>query len=185
MLYIITPCYRQCNIPRLYESIEFDKIHKWIIIYDTSNDRKYNKLYEHDEKIIEMECNDEGIYGNPQRNYGMTFVSNGFIYFLDDDNIIHPNFWSIIDLLDNSKFYTFDQLRDIKNESILHGNNIAIGSIDTAMFIVHTNHIKDIKWKIDEYTADGCFICDILNQNTSSHTYINTVGCYYNFLQSS
>jgi len=184
MLYIITPCYRQCNIPKIYNSINFDKIHKWIIVYDTSNDRKYEKLYENDEKIIEVECNDEGIYGNPQRNYGMIFADNGFIYFLDDDNIIHPNFWRIIDLLDDdSKFYTFDQLRDIKNESILHGNTIGVGTIDTAMFIIHTKSIKDTKWKIYEYAADGYFICDILNNNIDSHEYINTVGCYYNFLQ--
>jgi hypothetical protein len=110
MLTIITPCCIQLNIQKVFNSIQFDKIEKWIIVYDTSKGRKYNKLYENHPKIIEVECN-AGISGNPQRNYGMTLVDDGFIYFLDDDNIVHPDFWSILDSLDPQYFYSFDQHR--------------------------------------------------------------------------
>ena len=30
-----------------------------------------------------------------------------FVYFLDDDNIIHPEFWNIIPTLDINYYYTF------------------------------------------------------------------------------
>jgi hypothetical protein len=187
MLTIITPCYRQENIPKLFDSIRFEQIDKWIIVYDTTNNRKYDKLYDDNPKIIE--CFFEGgISGNPQRNYALSLVEDGFIYFLDDDNIIHPNFWSIVKTLDPHFFYTFDQ---IGNEysyfhygcDTLYGNRIALLYIDTAMYIIHKKFIKDIKWREDLYNADGYFICDIFNNNIGAHKYINKIGCYYNYLR--
>jgi hypothetical protein len=179
-LTIITPSCRQENILKLYESLNFDKIYKWIIVYDTTKNRKYNKLFVGNEQIIEVECNSDGISGNPQRNYGISLINDSFIYFLDDDNIIHSNFWNIVDILDNNYFYTFDQQRT--NNNIFLGNNIKIDNIDTAQFIVHKNHIKDIKFIIDKYNADGYFISDIYKNNINSHKYINEIGCYYNYL---
>jgi hypothetical protein len=181
MLTIITPCSRQHNIPKISNSIKFNKIHKWIIVYDTSKDRTYNKLYKNHPKILEVECND-GISGNPQRNYGMSLVDDGWIYFLDDDNIIHPKFWSIFNKLNCSKFYTFDQARD-KQGGVLPGHTIALNHIDTAMFIVHKKHIGNIKWHNDRYNADGYFICDINENNKDAHIYINDIAAYYNFLE--
>lgn len=180
MLTIITPCCRQQNITELYKSIQFDKIIKWIIVYDTSKDRKYTKLYTEHPKILEIECN-KGISGNPQRNYGMSIVQDGYIYFLDDDNIIHPEFWSIVNELDNIHFYTFDQQRN-NNMTILHGNNVAVNKIDTAMYIVHKKHIGNIKWIENKYNADGYFISGIYAKHRDQHFYINKTACYYNFL---
>ena len=77
MLSIITPCCRQSNLSKLYDSIDFDKIDIWIIVYDTTS-KTYNKLYEEHPKIIEIECSG-GISGNPQRNYAMTLVDDGFM----------------------------------------------------------------------------------------------------------
>jgi glycosyltransferase involved in cell wall biosynthesis len=178
-LTIITPSYRQQNIPMLYESIQFDKIDKWIIVYDTSEDRSYSVLYDGHPQIVEVGC-DEGISGNPQRNYGMSMIDDGFIYFLDDDNIIHPNFWSIVAQLDTKHFYTFDQQRTAT--TILYGNDIRPNCIDTAMFIVHKQHIKHITFINDLYNADGFFISHIHSYNYGAHIYLNTIGCYYNFI---
>jgi len=179
-LTIITPCSRQQNIPILYNSIPFDKIDKWIIVYDTSRDRTYTRLYDSHLHILEVECDVVGSAGHPQRNYGMSLVDNGFIYFLDDDNILHPEFGSIIDQLNSKYFYTFNQQRTAT--TILYGNNIQPDHIDTAMFIVHKQHVKHITWITDLYHADGVFISDIARQNNGAHIYLNKVGCYYNFI---
>jgi hypothetical protein len=183
MLTIITPCCRQANIPKLYDSIMFDKIHQWIIIYDTTKGRKYDKIYANDPKIMEVECADAGCSGNSQRNYGLKLVTDGFIYFLDDDNIIHPDFWTLADTFNPAYFYTFNQLRNKKGQ-ILNGNNIARCHIDTAMFVLHKQHIGDIVWRTNEYTADGYFICDVAAApaNKGKHQFLNVVACYYNFL---
>ena len=180
MLTIITPCCRPENLSKLYDSIHFDKVHKWIIVYDTSKDRTYIKQYKSYPKILELECNTEGSAGHPQRNYGIGHVENGYIYMLDDDNIIHPNFWNIYDSFEPEKFYTFDQKR---GNDILLGNNIQLDKIDTAMFIVHKTHVNDLLWQEDKYNADGIFIVELYNKNKHLHVYINTIACYYNYLR--
>jgi len=181
MLTIITPCCRQDTLQKVFDTINFEKVDKWIIVYDTSHDRRYTKQFEDHPKIIEVFCGG-GISGNPQRNHAIDLVMDGYIYFLDDDNIIHPNFWSIVDQLDNTHFYTFDQLRDNKSE-ILPGGTCEIARIDTAMFIVHTNHIKGLRWKEHLYTADGYFIKELCSKNAELHKYIPITASYYNKLR--
>ena len=91
---IITPCSRIHNLPMLHESIKFDKINKWIIVYDTTVDSYYQSFFSH-EQITEVHCKSSlnGVVGNTQRNYGLSFVEDdNYIYFFDDDNIIHRNF---------------------------------------------------------------------------------------------
>jgi hypothetical protein len=187
MLTIITPCCRQGNLPHLFNSINFDKIHKWIIVYDTSNERNYSKLYEEHPKIQEYFCSG-GISGNPQRNFALDIVEDGFIYFLDDDNIIHPNFWAVVEQLDDNHFFTFDQIGNDYckyhyGSDILEGNRVELFYIDTAMYILHKKFINDIRWKNELYNADGHFITDIYNNHKSSHKYINIVASYYNHLR--
>ena len=181
MLTIITPCSRQANLPKLFESIQFDKIHKWIIVYDTSRNRKYEPLYTENPKILECECN-AGISGNPQRNCAIELVEDGFVYFLDDDNIIHPALWSLLDVVDSRFFYTFDQLRNKRTNEILVGNRIELDRIDTAMFLVHRHHIGQIRWHNDKYNADGYFITELYRTHKDAHKYIEGIGCYYNYL---
>jgi len=183
MITIITPSCRQKNLQRLYESIEFHIIEKWIIVYDTSKNRTYEKLFASNPKIIEVEHNESGKAGHAQRNYGTTLVEDGHIYFLDDDNIIHPDFWAVVAILEPTKFYTFDQRRNSK--TILKGNNIRLSKIDTAMFIVHKKHTVGILWNKDMYNADGHFISEIYTKYTNDHIYIDQICCYYNYLSTS
>jgi hypothetical protein len=180
MITIITPSCRQNNLQKLHDSIEFDLIDKWIIVYDTSRNRAYNKLFITNPKILEVYHNEIGRAGHAQRNYGMSLVKDGHIYFLDDDNIVHPDFWALVSILEGTLFYTFDQQRTYA--SILKGNNIRLGKIDTAMFIVHKAHTQNLLWKKDRYNADGHFISEIYSKYRSSHKYIEQVCCYYNYL---
>jgi hypothetical protein len=178
-LTIITPCCRPDNLIKLKGSIRFDLIDKWIIVYDTSKDRSYKMQFQDDSKILELECNILGAAGHPQRNFAIHHVNHGYIYMLDDDNIMHPEFWNICPLFELPYFYTFDLLN---NNTLLPGNNIKINKIDTSMFCVNKEHLKDIRWREDIYEADGYFIMDINKSNKDLHKYINKVAAYYNFL---
>jgi len=179
-LSIITPCCRSNNLDIILKSINFDLIDKWYIIYDTSKNRTYTKKFEDNTKIEEHFCSDEGVVGHSQRNFGLKLINDGFVYFLDDDNIIHPEFWNIISRLDINYFYTFDQYR---TNNILKGNNIKTYFIDTAQFIVPRLMIKDISWNVNNYSADGEFISKIYNLYPKKHIYISKILSYYNKLK--
>jgi hypothetical protein len=179
---IITPCSRPQNLKEIFLSINFDYVDKWIIVYDTTRGRTYTKQFEDHPNILEEECCDPGISGNPQRNHGLRLVLEGFVYFLDDDNIVHPDLWAILPSLDEDYFYTWDQLR---GEQVIEGSAIEYRQVDTAMFLVPKKICKNLKWFTEFYEADYIFIRTIYYHNPTKHQYIAKTLSYYNKLTNS
>jgi len=177
---IITPSYRVNNLLEIKKSIDFDYVDEWIIVYDGSKISENPNLFKNQEnnKIKEYVHTSNGISGNPQRNYALSKVTNAntMLYYLDDDNIIHPNLYRLLKIIDNDKMYTFNQFNR------LAGNNVNVGSIDTAMTIIPFSKCKDIIWLTDIYEADGYYIKSCYDNNTSSHIYVDNDLCYYNKL---
>ena len=172
---IITPCCRPTNLNNI--KINFDYVDEWIIVYDASKVKNFEKQFDNP-KISEYHFTSSGISGNPQRNYGLTQVKNKetFIYFLDDDNMIHPQLYKLLDCIEPGKIYTFNQ------ENRLLGNCIKLGYIDSAMFLIDYSLIKNLKWTIDRYDADGLFIISVYTSNPDKWVYVNDINCYYNKL---
>ena len=179
-LTIITPCMRPHFLSKLYESINFDKITKWIIVYDTSKNIKFEKQFSTNPKILEIECNKQTYGAGCKRMKALKLVTSGFVYFLDDDNIIHPNFWNILQKAELDKFYTWN-CDVIYNNSVYYGNQCKVMTIDTSQILVPINIIGDTIWK-DGYCADGLFIQEIYNNNPEKLCYINEIGSYYNYI---
>jgi len=173
---IITPCSRPQNLLRIKDSLDFNHICEWIIVHDTNTPLKYFE----DTTISEYNFKGFGRSGNPQRNYGLTRVQNkeSYIYFLDDDNIIHPDLYKLT--LVPNRIYTFDQL-DQLGKIRLTGYKIKVGQIDTAMFLVWFPLVKDIQWDIDKYDADGYYITECYKFK-DKFIYINKSLSYYNYL---
>ncbi len=198
-LYLITPCSRINNLSKIKKSIDFKKIKKWIIVYDVNAIKKQKKLFTKSKSINEFFLKDEtSVSGNAQRNFALDYLNkkkdkNFYIYFLDDDNILHKNFYKIIEKLNNynsKMIYTFDQLRKQKifiNNSfqyvkILKGNIIKTGYIDIAMFLPNFSLINKIRWLKRKYTADGDYIVKCMKRNKQKHKYLPMVGCHYNYM---
>jgi hypothetical protein len=177
-LTIITPSYRVDNLLQVKNSINFDYIDEWIIVYDGSKIMDNPKLFENEEnnKIKEYvyKCEEGGISGNPQRNYALDRVTNpdALLYYLDDDNILHPNIYRLLDTIDHNKMYTFNQYNRIM------GNNISLGNIDTAMVIIPYKLCKHIKWILNKYEADFYYIKECYD--LTNHIYVDDDLCYYN-----
>ena len=126
MVSIITACSRPQNLKEIYKSIEFQKVDKWYIIYDTSKCRTYDFIYASDlnaNKILELTCDHPGFAGHPQINFALDLIKDGFVYIMDDDNIFHPTFWTVLPTLDSDSIYTWDQNR-IQEKRILKGGQI-------------------------------------------------------------
>ena len=174
---IITACSRPENIKIIKDSLNFDYIDKWIIVYDGKKVENIQGINQ--PQIKEHIFTDqESIKGTAQRNYALTFVENGFIYFLDDDNFIHPNFYLLLHFVELGKFYTFNQEN---NKQILKGNKIQLRKIDTSMFLIDYALTNGHLWKNDDL-HDGKYISTINFFYPDKWVWINETLSYYNKL---
>jgi hypothetical protein len=177
---IITPSIRPQNLRRLKDSINFNYVDEWIIVYDGRKIPPHFKQFakEGNEKIKEYVHTSPGISGNPQRNFALDHIQNEdtYLYFLDDDNVIHQDLYKLLDILDDGKIYTFDQKDRLK------GDKIEQTKIDTAMFLIDFKLCKEIRWAADEYSADFYYINECFSKNRDKWIYANNTLCTYNVL---
>jgi len=180
---IITPSYRPSNAQKLLDSIPFEHVRKWIIVYDGTHVQDGFYQFKEHPKIEEHVHQSTGISGNPQRNFAMDIVEKQYgdeaglyVYFLDDDNLCHPDLNKLAGILDDGNIYTFNQ------EGKLRGNKIIVNEIDTAMFMVSLDICKGIRFIKDKYEADGHFIVDCFKRHPCRWIFVNNDLCFYNKL---
>ena len=183
---LITPGTRLKNIKIIFKSINWNYISRWIIVYDKKIIHKNPFLFKKNKKIKELtNFNHASIKGSSQRNQALEYlrkrkIKDVYIYFLDDDNIIHPNFYKICEEIKNEKIYTFNQ--QVKIRFIRKGNKIMLGFIDTSMFLVDFDLAKKVKWRMKVMETDFYFIKTCIKKNNNNYFFINKTGCFYNYL---
>ena len=177
---IITPCSRPQNLLALKASIDFKVATRWIVVHDCQA-KPFVKGLPDDEKVEEVPCYTRSKSGNGPRNLGLSMVHDGFVYFLDDDNVVHPKFWSCIaPILRPGNVVTFDM--QYGNGRVLRGSDPRPQKIDTAMCAFDRSACV-IEWDLHEYIADGIFIEKLVAQNRERWAYIPVVAAYYNRLR--
>jgi SAM-dependent methyltransferase len=172
---VITPCSRPNNIKELEKSIPFEIVSKWIIVYDGKHISNDTKQYTDNEKIEEYYVYIEnGISGNPQRNFALDLLhkrlgtgSGQFVYFLDDDNVVYRDFKNISRILDDKKFYTFNQSNGLR------GNTVQVDKIDTGMYLVPLDYYCNKPYREN-------LICSCPQEDW---VYVNNDICTYNILK--
>jgi hypothetical protein len=108
---IITPSYRIDNLNQIKQSINFEYVDEWIIVYDGNKIETNPYIFKENEKNNEYMYKCSGICCNGQRNYALTKITNEntLLYYLDDDNIIHPDLYNLLNYIDNNTIYSFNQ----------------------------------------------------------------------------
>lgn len=181
-LTIITPSYRVDNLTAVSKSIRFEYVCEWIIVYDGVHVKESPRLFAENRLVSEYVHEGPGCSGNPQRNFALDRVKNkdSLIYFLDDDNVIHPNLYELLDKVRPGFVYTFDQERD-KGGLIVRGNRCRVGLIDTAMILCDYGLIDNLRWIAGKYAADGLFVQDLYRRHPRRFRYCGgKTYCYYN-----
>lgn len=177
---IVTPCTRIENLYKIANSLQTipKKNRRWLVIFDLpgvpDNIPKEGEYYAMWKK--------GSVVGNAQRNYALDKITEGWIYFNDDDTIIHKDLWKNIKDLDND-FISFMQ-ENKEGKLRLQGDKIELNHIDSHNFIFSFSLLGNTRMIENKYNADGIFAEEIKKKSINSF-YIPKVLSTYNALRNS
>ena len=123
-----------------------------------------------------------GDMGNPLRNefldlYADSFTKEDWVYYLDDDNILHPKFleeWNNLNGLDCS-IVTWGQIGRLRPT-----DQPQVGNIDTACYMFKPYDLPNLRFE-NVYEADGIFAAQAARLGTL--ICVEQYLCYYNALK--
>jgi glycosyltransferase involved in cell wall biosynthesis len=185
-LNLITPCSRPKNLDEVYKSIlpglKFFNIN-WYIIFD-GNEIKWDKDLSWIHKFTYYDP--KSVSGYSQRNFALDKISSGYVYFLDDDTVIHPDFfqkmYNLVTALSKKKFgFIFGQqgVNWVRRNT---AKNIKQCQIDMGQFVLDRELIGDRRFNLI-YTDDGRFIEDLYNEFPNKFYIVPDAMSYYNWLR--
>lgn len=186
-LNIVTACSRPENLYTMLPDIEecaslIDNV-EWHIVFDLSC---CEPVYVPGAKTYGISL-PESRYGMGQRNLALDKIDDGWVYFLDDDNLINPELCTrIMSALreDRSKrAFAFHQSLAGNNVRYANPKNMRVGYVDMAQVCIMRDFIGDARFELPKYEADGIFIERLYNHNPSAWGFIDKVLCFYNALR--
>lgn len=149
-IHIITRCTRPENLLRVRESIFSNMPYSidvvWNVVFDSKKVTQLStdllkKIKCKDTRFHFTECGDYDCQYHCVNDLMINFIRDGFVYFVDDDNILHENFYTSLLKLQadnpNSRGFIFSQWvggNDFSGLDIRLGRpeNVKVGSIDIA-----------------------------------------------------
>jgi glycosyltransferase involved in cell wall biosynthesis len=198
---IITRCTRQHNLKTVKDSV-FNNVPKgvkidWHVIFDV------NTLKDIDAEMLgnlkdknttyHFERGDKQGMLYPQSSKLIETFKNCWVYFLDDDNVMHPKFYEVIsNKVQNNpdkKVHVVSQTVDGKDFSGLKFRLAAPqfvkkSGIDLAQYIVHVDVYNKYGYKFQpDYCADGILIEQVFKEHSDWFTFEVEELCYYNALE--
>ena len=194
---IVTRCTRPQNLDTIKESI-FGNIPSgcdinWHILFDTSvlKDIDAELLSRLNCESIKLHFKKGDEWGNWNRLNDLIQRLDGWIYHLDDDNLLHDNFYVEIQkaILNNPKCLAivFSQKVggiDFSGVDVRKADpkNMAVQKIDLAQWLIHSElQLNNLYGS--GYRADGEFIESLYKENRKSFIFIKDILCYYNALE--
>ena len=188
-LHIITPVSRPQNLVKIAETLISVHPDHWHCIVDP---RRVDKLPTINKDLpfpvsILMGQN-PGEWGNGLRNEGLERIpadADIWVYFLDDDNAMHPRFREVAEQALNkypeAKWLIFRQI--LRNGAVyLSAFTKPIPNcIDIGQNLFHRQLIGKIRFPLEPYNADGYFCQSLSGIITPIH--VDEPVCYYNYFR--
>ena len=190
----LTRCYSPKNIGTIKENIKSTfngtmHTYKHLIVVDLTHESSRNQYLEFTDNntILYFIKNKAKI--DTQNTFGMDAslaLINGYyyVYVLDDDNILHPDFLNVCSEINDEDAVVFkiEGKENLGNPSIFNYNT-PVGHIDWSNFIFKLNVAKRLKIGDDKGTRceDGLFFKKLID-NKCSIKFIDNIYAYYNKL---
>lgn len=193
-LHIITPVSRPQNIPALAQSIKSaivpDITVEWWLVYDAA--ALPSELPQSTCHFLAVPSvvkgNKISVAGNAQYNAALDKISDGWVYFLDDDTTLHHRLIkAIAPLLLNIPGcnIAFNQnLPDGTRRLTVSPDNMRVNAVDTGQVVLCRESIGNIRrTPADAYCGDGRMIEAVFKAHPNSFIFLNETLSVYNRLK--
>lgn len=192
---IVTRCTRTGNLLKIKQSVFDSKFDiDWHIIFDNSvlKDVSVDLLtqLQTSNTFFHFLTGKQGDLLYPQSGEIVKQFTEGLVYYLDDDNILHENFYKEISKSvkqnKDKKIFVVGQLVDGKDFTGLQIREAApehtkFQHIDMGQLLIDYSVFKQYDF-IGDYAADGHFIDKIYKEQPQWFFWNNKVLSYYNYL---
>jgi|TARA_B110000902_G_scaffold206188_1_gene234891 glycosyltransferase involved in cell wall biosynthesis len=195
---IITRCTRTSNLLDIKENVFSSPKgvnSTWHIIFDTGalKDIDAETLSQISGKNTKLHFVDgeKGGMLYPETSALIETFKDGWIYLLDDDNILHEDFYVSIkkSIKENPDAYVHLVSQQVDGKDftnldvrIASPENTAYQKIDIAQMVLN-RRIFDTQSFSADYAADGFFIEKVYSEHPTKFVWINNVLSHYNYLQ--
>jgi glycosyltransferase involved in cell wall biosynthesis len=196
-LNIVTRCTRPQHLTKVKQSIFTTQLFdiKWWVVFDTRVIKDVDAQFLTQlQSLGGVSLFWEGVEGDMAHSLlskVIDQIDSGFIYFLDDDNILHEDFYTTLykeinNNLDKEAFIFSQKVggRDFSGVDIREAKpeNCRVQHIDMAQYFLNRNLIGDERFVPGDYKADGYFIEKLFTLYPEKFHFIDKVLCYYNWL---
>jgi hypothetical protein len=179
-LNLITPCSRPENLLKISSQIPIIEDLIWWIVFDSAKPINISLNYPPQTNIHYY--NDDSKAGNGQRNYALDLITEGYIYFLDDDTIPKEKLFEIWKTLPPNQFAIGQQLFP-DGTLRLDARMPELNHIDSGCCIIDRKIIGKNRWEYGMYAGDGEFYISCALGNEDKIILINEPISIYNALR--
>jgi glycosyltransferase involved in cell wall biosynthesis len=194
---IVTAVSRPHNLPRIKRSIEMALLLssldvRWILVID--DEVTPSAAVEDELKGAPFEIQRVAYrggrcaYGISQKNIGMGLIKNGYYHCLDDDNIVHREFFHGLEkamkTARSKRAFVFgqerwDNIRTLKASP----DRMEYGKIDNTMFAVHSELIGARRYDLSQSgREDFEFFRKLYDLHKEEFVFIPETLAYYNYI---
>ena len=197
-LNILTRCTRPNNLLKVKESVFTDipknlKI-KWHVIFDVAplkdiDAELLSELTNEDTQLYFIKGGDGGLLYPQSTEILKKMNQTSWFYFLDDDNILHENFYKYMSTAldeDGKNIHVVSQKVAGKDFTrldirVASPENTGFRKTDIAQVVIKTKLIHTYEFG-SNYAADGYFIESVIQDAPDTFSYHNEILSYYNYL---
>lgn len=178
---LVTPCIRPQNLSAIAASIPVPSGHfRWWIVLDGVDLPAGLEQQLPVEAVVLQHTDPASVSGNAQRNHALDAMGNRaghWVYFLDDDTLMHPDWWSVISAGAPADMISFG-LQRTNGTTYTSGFASRRGTTDTGNHLFHRPFIGDRRWSLSAYGADGEFIEGMAEQKGLRRIINRGLGLY-------
>jgi hypothetical protein len=182
VLSIITPCSRPQNLSRIWPSIPQGS--QWLIVRDAADDTEVPGELK-SAPGVEVHClAGGGRWGNAQRNLGLSLADRDYVYFLDDDNVMHPALPALLaEHAESRRILVVNQHFKDGRLRLKAGPPVRVGRIDPAQVLLPRVYATKYRWRRTLYIADGLYLSELYRAFQDQFLFLDVDASYYNYLR--